>query len=340
MTGPLIVDLDGDLSLSRPDRERLRHPRVGGVILFSRNFEDRPQLKSLTGEIKTLRSPALLITVDQEGGRVQRFRGRFTRLPPARACGRLYDTDPRAAKQLAYQTGLVMARELTECGVDLSFAPVLDVLSHDSEVIGDRAFHSDPEAVHFLAQAYINGMAEAGMGSIGKHFPGHGGIGADSHVCTPEDGRSMAELRACDLLPYMSLGSRLSGVMLAHVLYTAINPAVPSYSSFWIRDVLKEEIGFKGAVFSDDLSMAGAGEEPLIERCRMALQAGCDLLPVCNDLDAVDRLLDEPDEEWGSDINNRSGDMVAPLYAKPRPVKAETLLAARESIEQAASRIA
>lgn len=331
--GPLIVDLDGRLSLSRTDRLRLQSPLVGGVILFSRNFEDRPQLRRLTREIKALRKPELLITVDQEGGRVQRFRGRFTRLPPAGVCGRLYDSRPKSGRQLAYDLGLVMASELIECGVDLSFAPVLDVLSCDSRVIGDRAFHSDPEAVHWLAASCMEGMHDAGMGCIGKHFPGHGGVGDDSHTCLPEDGRSMAALRDCDLLPYASLGSRLQGVMLAHVRYGAVNPKIPSYSSFWIRDVLREELGFLGVVFSDDLSMAGAGDEPLPERCNAALAAGCDLLPVCNDLPAVDRLLRDKEEEWSE--TGRSG-VIAPLYARPVPADSQKLDAARESVAQAA----
>lgn len=332
--GPLIVDLDGGVSLSRADRIRLQSPLVGGVILFSRNFEDRPQLRALTREIKALRTPELLITVDQEGGRVQRFRGRFTRLPPAAACGVLYDSRPRAGRQLAHDIGLVMASELIECGVDLSFAPVLDVLSRDSRVIGDRAFHSDPEAVHWLALSCMEGMQEAGMGCVGKHFPGHGGVDADSHTCLPEDSRDLEALRACDLLPYMSLGSRLQGVMLAHVLYTTINARIPGYSTFWIHDVLREEIGFRGVVFSDDLSMAGAGDEPLTDRCRAALQAGCDLLPVCNDLDAVDRFLREAEgeSEWMDCSRERA---VASLYAQPRAVAPERLTAARERVERA-----
>lgn len=331
--GPLIIDIDGGLSVSRTDRLRLRSPLVGGVILFTRNFEDRPQLRELTREIKALGRPELLITVDQEGGRVQRFRGRFTRLPPAGVCGRLYDSRPKTGRQLAYDIGLVMAAELIECGVDLSFAPVLDVLSCESRVIGDRAFHSDPEAVHWLAASCIEGMHDAGMGCVGKHFPGHGGVGDDSHSCLPEDGRAMAELRDCDLLPYSSLGSRLQGVMLAHVRYGAINPKIPSYSSFWIRDVLREELGFQGVVFSDDLSMAGAGDEPLSERCSAALEAGCDLLPVCNDLLAVDRLLRDKEDEW-ADIGRSQA--VASLYARPAPVDTQTLDAARERVEQAA----
>lgn len=331
--GPLIIDLDGGPSLGRADRERLQSPSVGGVILFSRNFEDRSQLRELTREIKALRTPELLITVDQEGGRVQRFRGGFTRLPPAGVCGRLYDSRPEAGRQLAYDIGRVMASELMESGVDLSFAPVLDVLSCDSRVIGDRAFHGDPEAVHWLAASCMAGMHDAGMGCVGKHFPGHGGVGGDSHTCLPEDKRPMEALRGCDLLPYAALAGRLQGVMLAHVLYSAINPRIPSYSSFWVRDVLREELGFRGVVFSDDLSMAGAGDEPLSERCGAALQAGCDLLPVCNDLPAVDRLLRETDGEWSG--FDRSG-AVASLYARPAPPDARRLGAARERVEQAA----
>jgi len=332
--GPLIIDLKGDLSLSVQDRRRLQSPMVGGVILFSRNFEDRPQLRDLIREIKALRSPELLATVDQEGGRVQRFRGRFTRLPPAAACGRLYDMDRKAGRQLAHDVGLVMASELIACGLDLSFAPVMDVLRSESRVIGDRAFHSDTEAVHFLADAYISGMHEAGMGAVGKHFPGHGGVGVDSHTCLPEDDRPMADLRDCDLLPYLSLGSKLQGVMLAHVLYKTVNANIPSYSSFWVRDVLREEVGFKGVVFSDDLSMAGAGEAPLIERCRTALQAGCDLLPVCNDLKAVDRFLHEAEDEEVFNIDRTAA--VASLYAQPKEIESQVLQAAREDVEHGA----
>lgn len=332
--GPLIIDLDGGLSLSNTDRQRLRSPLVGGVILFKRNFKDRSQLRLLTREIKALRTPALLITVDQEGGRVQRFQGELTRLPPAAVCGRLYDSRPADGRQLARDTGLLMASELIDCGVDLSFAPVLDVLSCDSRVIGDRAFHSDPEAVQVLAGSYLEGMHDAGMGAVGKHFPGHGGVGADSHHCLPEDRRSMDELRRWDMRPYVSLGGPLQGVMLAHVLYGAINPRIPSYSSFWIRDVLREEVGFGGVVFSDDLSMAGAGDEPLSARCREALAAGCDLLPVCNDLPTVDRLLDEAADEAEWAAAGRE-DATASLYARPASADPEQVAAARQRVQRA-----
>ncbi|MGA8260634.1 MAG: beta-N-acetylhexosaminidase [Arenicellales bacterium] len=330
--GPLIIDLAGGLSLSEDDRKRLRHPLAGGVILFSHNFQHKSQLRSLVREIKGLRSPPLLVTVDQEGGRVQRFRDGFTRLPPAAACGRLYESNPAEGGRLARDIGLVMAGELIDCGVDLSFAPVLDVLSCDSEVIGDRAFHSDPEGVHALASGYISGMNEAGMAAVGKHFPGHGGIGADSHTELPEDQRSLDDLRACDLVPYASLAGQLGGVMLAHVVYPKISPQIPSYSSFWIRNVLKDELGFQGAVFSDDLSMAGAGAEPLPERCQRALDASCDLLIVCHELPAVDKLMSEGRDTWALDDME---DKIWSLYVDHRPLAPRALEAARKSVKRA-----
>jgi len=332
--GPLIIDLDGGPALSAADRVRLQSPLVGGVILFSRNFHDRDQLRSLTAGIKALRSPELLITVDQEGGRVQRFRDDFTRLPPAAACGRRYDARPADGTRLAHDMGLVMAAELIDCGVDLSFTPVLDVLTRDSEVIGDRAFHSDPRIVSTLAAAYLAGMEEAGMGRVGKHFPGHGGVGGDSHTCLPVDGRALGDLRGCDLVPYISLRDRLQGVMLAHVLYEAVDDRIPSYSPFWIGEVLRGELGFRGVVFSDDLSMAGAGAGALADRCRAAVAAGCDFLPVCNDLRAVDGVL----EQGGSPGEWAAGDLSAAarmLHARPRRPGPAVLAAARNTVAQA-----
>lgn len=331
--GPLVVDLDGDLSLSGRDHERLRHPQVGGVILFARNFADRDQLRDLTREIKALRSPELLVAVDQEGGRVQRFRNGFTRLPPAAACGRLHDADPAEGRRLAHDVGLVMAGELIDCGVDLSFAPVLDVLQCDSRVIGDRAFHSDPRTVEVLAAACIDGMEEAGMGSVGKHFPGHGGTGADSHTSLPEDGRSLEALRNCDLLPYRSLAGRLRGVMLAHVRYGQVDPGIPSFSPFWIGEVLRGEIGFGGVVLSDDLTMTGAGSEPLNERCSAALRAGCDLLLICNDRAAVDTLLQVGGED-GMLPDSRAA--VSALYARPASANSQALAAAQATVRRSA----
>jgi len=331
--GPLIIDLEGDLALTPADRARLQHPAVGGVILFRRNHAGRAQLRALTAAIKGLRSPALLITVDQEGGRVQRFRDGFTRLPAAARCGRRYDRDAVEGERLARALGLVMAAELIACGVDLSFAPVLDVLSRDSRVIGDRAFHSDAGAVQRLASACIHGMHDAGMGAVGKHFPGHGGVEADSHTCLPEDSRPMAALRGCDLQPYAGLHARLQGVMLAHVRYARIEPWTPSYSGFWVQEVLRGDIGFRGAVFSDDLTMAGAGDEPLAERCRAALAAGCDLLPICNDIAAVDQLL----AAWDHRPQASSTPVINHLYATPEQVDEHVLLDVRRRLEAAAS---
>lgn len=332
--GPLIIDLEGDLALTHGDRARLRHPAVGGVILFRRNYQHRDQLRALTADIKALRHPPLLITVDQEGGRVQRFQDGFTRLPRAARCGDRYDRDAAEGERLAHAIGLVMASELIACGVDLSFAPVLDVLTHDSEVIGDRAFHAHPAAVEQLASSYIRGMHDAGMGTVGKHFPGHGGVGGDSHTCLPEDDRTMAALRVCDLRPYTSLHARLQGVMLAHIRYGGIEERIPSYSSFWIQEVLRGEIGFRGAVFSDDLTMAGAGDDALIDRCRAALTAGCDLLPICNDVPTVDRLLADWEEHSPP---TDTGPTIAALYAKQVPVEEKVLLDARSRIQEVIS---
>ena len=291
--GALIVDLDGDLELTESDRARLVHPGCAGVILFSRNYHDRNQLHVLTNAIKQLRVPELFICVDQEGGRVQRFREGFTRLPPAAAFGTMYDEDQEEAVSAAHHCGAVMVEELRECGIDFSFAPVLDVTQAHSEVIGDRAFHYDPMIVAELAGAFIDGMRKAGMPAVGKHFPGHGGVAEDSHQCLPCDHRTLDALRKCDLVPYRKLLDRLSGVMTAHVHYDAINERVPAYSSYWLHAVLRGELGFTGAIFSDDLSMQGAvTEQTITERAEQALNAGCDYLILCKDRMAVDDVLE------------------------------------------------
>jgi len=290
--GALVIDLDGDLTLIDSDYARLEHPGIGGVILFARNYSDRDQLQELTATIHKIRKPRLFVCVDQEGGRVQRFRDGFTRLPAAATFGELFDTDPDAAQATARHFGRVMAAELRACGIDFSFAPVLDVGRVASDVIGDRAFHHDPRAVSTLAGAFIAGMHEADMPAIGKHFPGHGGVSADSHQCLPCDERMLDEIRDCDLLPYRELMTALAGVMTAHVHYEKINEQVPAYSSYWLQEVLRGELGFNGAVFSDDLSMQGAvTDQPAAARAERALRAGCDFLIVCNDRPAVDAIL-------------------------------------------------
>ncbi len=291
--GPLMIDIAGP-ELTAADRELLRHPLVGGVILFSRNYADREQLTELNRQIHAARSPAVLIAVDHEGGRVQRFRDGFTELPPLRRVGRLFDSEPATARELARLHARLMAIELLDTGVDFSFAPVLDIDRGLCEVIGDRALHGDPEAVAALALAYMQGMRRAGMAAVAKHFPGHGGVVGDSHLTLPEDRREYPDLLD-DMRPYRSLiDDGLKGIMMAHIRYAAVQPEVASLSSYWIRQILRGELGFRGAVFSDDLSMAGAqGAGDPTQRSAMALEAGADMILVCNDRPAVERVLDE-----------------------------------------------
>ncbi len=305
--GPVMLDLEGDTTLTARDEKRLHHPLVGGVILFGRNCVDTNQLGELTRQIHALRSPPLLIAVDQEGGRVQRFRRGFTRLPCARRYGELYDHDPVEGLETAQRMGVIMASELMAVGIDLCFAPVLDVAQAESEVIGDRAFHSDPHVVARLAEAFISGMDEAGMAAVGKHFPGHGGVSGDSHVCLPCDHRPLSDIETCDLVPYRELVTRLGGVMTAHVLFDAVDEYTPTYSRLWINDVLRGELGFEGVVFSDDLIMQGADTvHDVVDRAMTALDAGCNMILVCNNLRSVDRILSRmqapmnplPDELW------------------------------------------
>lgn len=291
--GPLMADVAGT-RLSAEDRERLQHPLFGGVILFSRNFESRQQLRELTHSIRALRSPDLLIAVDHEGGRIQRFREGYTALPAASRLGVLYETRPEAACELAQCAGQIMASELREDGVHFSFAPVLDLGLGISEVIGDRAFGPRPETVVRLARAYILGMKQAGMAATGKHFPGHGGVAADSHVDVPVDLRSLEALREQDLEPFRVLAPELSAIMPAHVIYPACDPLPAGFSRFWLQTILRTEMAFDGAIFSDDLSMAGASAigGGIIERAEAATEAGCDMVLVCNDTPAAEQLLD------------------------------------------------
>lgn len=286
--GPVMLGLGG-LRLDAEERELLRHPRVGGVILFSRNYADPDQLAALTTEIHALRHPRLLIGVDHEGGRVQRFREGFTRLPPVRALGAIYDVDRMRAKALARVSGWLMAAELRACGVDFSFAPVLDLDVGASTVIGDRAFHGNPEAVADLAHAYLSGMQKAGMDGVGKHFPGHGHVQADSHHELPVDRRRYADIAACDLVAFERMVHYgLAAVMPAHVLYPQVDDRPAGFSPVWLREVLRGRLGFQGAIFSDDLDMAGAhvAGGPLA-RAEAALAAGCDMVLACNDRDAA-----------------------------------------------------
>ena len=286
--GPLMIDIAGT-ELTDLERSRLCHPQVGGMILFSRNFASREQLTALCAEIHALRTPRLLIAVDHEGGRVQRFRAGFTRLPTMRRLGELWDRQRDQALAAAHAIGYLLAGELRACGVDLSFTPVLDLDYGASSVIGDRAFHRDPGAVAALAGALIEGLRQAGMAACGKHFPGHGFVAADSHVAIPEDPRSLAEM-AVDLEPYRRL--KLDAVMPAHVIYRQVDSRPAGFSAKWLT-LLREEFAFDGVIFSDDLSMEGASVAgDIVARADAAWNAGCDMLLVCNAPGAVTELLE------------------------------------------------
>lgn len=290
--GPVVLDPVG-LALTEDDRRRLLHPATGGAILFSRNFESAEQLKALTAEIAALRDPALLICVDHEGGRVQRFREGFTAIPPMRLIGRLWDRDHALAEKAAHAAGYVIGTELAAHGVDFSFAPVLDLDYGSSSVIGDRALHFDPGAVGRLSAGLISGLTAAGVAAVGKHFPGHGFAALDSHVSVPRDERELVEIRRKDMVPYAAaIAAGMGGVMPAHVIYPKADAEPAGYSPFWLQTVLRGELGFEGLIFSDDLSMEGASTAGGIpERARAALAAGCDMALLCNDPAGQDRLL-------------------------------------------------
>ncbi|NIR60315.1 MAG: beta-N-acetylhexosaminidase [Gammaproteobacteria bacterium] len=292
--GPLMVGVAGT-ALAPEERERLRHPLVGGVILFGRNYAEPAQLQALVEEIHALREPRLLVAVDQEGGRVQRFRAGFTELPPVRGLGTIYDRDAGAGRRLALDTGWLMAAELRAAGVDISLAPVLDLDRGVSEVIGDRGLHRDPEAVASLAYAYVAGMRRAGMEATGKHFPGHGAVHADSHRELPVDDRPLARIQDTDMAPFLRLiHEGIAALIVAHVAYPALDERPAGYSPRWVRELLRERLRFQGVIFSDDLGMAAAGmvgDYP--ERAQAALEAGCDVLLICNDLDVIPKVLDQ-----------------------------------------------
>ncbi len=278
-----MIDLRG-VELDAEERELLQHPLVGSVILFTRNFTDTAQLARLVAAIRAVRNPALLVAVDHEGGRVQRFRKGFSELPAARYIGRQYDVDRDSGLELARASGWLMAAELRAFGIDLSFAPVTDLDYGINDAIGDRAYHRQPDAVAALAGACMAGMRDAGMAATAKHFPGHGAVVADSHLTLPVDRRPYDDLEG-DLMPYRRLiANGLPAVMMAHIVFSAIDPEPASLSSYWVKGALRGDLRFHGAVFTDDLGMKGAAAAgSMLERARLALAAGCDVLPVCND---------------------------------------------------------
>jgi beta-N-acetylhexosaminidase len=291
-SGPVMFDLR-DLSLTGEETEKLRHPAAGGIILFSRNYQSPPQLTALIASIRAVR-PELLIAVDHEGGRVQRFREGFTHLPPAAAYAQVHKREPERLMKLLEAAGWLMAAELRAVDVDFSFAPVLDVDCGISQIIGDRSFSQDPEEACRFALAFMKGMHRAGMAAVGKHFPGHGGVAQDSHLTLPSDARSYGQIARRDLVPFKSLIEQgLEGIMPAHVVYPAVDDKPASFSSRWVEDVLRKELGFRGAVFSDDLSMQGATfAGSYADRTRLALEAGCDMVLVCNQPEAIDAVLE------------------------------------------------
>lgn len=291
--GPVMVDLAGH-DLTAEDRELLRHPAVGGVILFARNYVAPEQISDLTAAIHQVREPRLLIGVDQEGGRVQRFREGFTRLPPAGRFGALYAHDPRRAAAACSAVAWLLAAELLAVGVDFSFAPVLDLDRGLCRAIGDRGFGSVPDQVAELGIAWVAGVRQAGMAAVGKHFPGHGGVEADSHLELPRDERSLEDIWLEDLVPFERLIAHgLEAAMPAHVVYPRVAPDPAGFSRFWLGAILRERLGFPGVIFSDDLNMAAAGVVGgYADRARAAAAAGCDMLLICNNRPAAIEIVD------------------------------------------------
>jgi beta-N-acetylhexosaminidase len=291
--GPIIVDVDG-FSLSAAEIKRLQHPLVGGVILFARNFESKKQVTQLTAEIHALRSPRLLICVDHEGGRVQRFKKGFTAIPPMRTLGEQWQTDVLGACKRATELGQIIGQELIDVGIDLSFTPVLDLDYTHSKVIGDRAFHSDARVVTMLAKSLNHGLLLSGMGNCGKHFPGHGYASADSHHDLPVDDRPLKDILSADAAPYDWLGDSLLSVMPAHVLYPEVDKMPAGFSKVWLQTILRKRLKFDGVIFSDDLTMeAAAAYGSITDRANAAFSAGCDSVLVCNRPDLADELLDQ-----------------------------------------------
>ena len=308
LIGPLMLDVAG-LSLSETEKKSLISPVVGGLILFSRNYDNPDQLRNLIAEVRSL-SPNIIIAVDHEGGRVQRFKDGFTRIPPMATLNTLYRTDRDQALERAFELGWVLASELGSFDIDISFTPVLDRDCGISEVIGDRAFSGDPDVIIDLSSSLIKGMREAGMASTGKHFPGHGAVAADSHVDIPVDNRAYERIKREDMLVFESvIDNGLDAIMPAHVIYEQVDPSPAGFSRFWMQEVLRKELGFDGVIFSDDLSMEGASVAGDFKaRANMALDAGCDMILVCNNpsgAEEVRKHLESLVEKGELDLNNK-----------------------------------
>ena len=307
--GPVMLGVEGT-TLTDADRARLAHPSVGGAILFARNYESPAQVAALVDAIRAAHEHGPLVAVDHEGGRVQRFRDGFTAVPPMRTLGERYDVDRDGARAEAQRWGHVIADELSACGIEFSFTPVLDLDYGASAVIGHRAFHADPEAVAALAGALCDGLRDGGMAAVGKHFPGHGRVAADSHDSLPVDDRPLATIAAQDLRPFADLIARnaIDGVMPAHIVYPAVAPEPAGFSARWLQTILRGELGFDGLIFSDDLEMAGArGAGDIVARADAAVAAGCDMVLACNDFAAMDDLL----ARWRPPANPRLDERAA-----------------------------
>jgi beta-N-acetylhexosaminidase len=326
-SGPLLIGIPGP-GLDDLSRQQLQHPAVGGVVLFTRNFRCREQLESLVSEIRSARDPRLLVCIDQEGGRVQRLRDGFTALPALGVLGKLHDSDPQKALDMAYRHGRVMATEMLACGIDLSFAPVLD-LNRGSCVIGDRALSGDPVVVTSLGRAYLAGMHDSGMKTTGKHFPGHGSVLADSHVDDVSDPRSLAEIELSDLTPFRELAPGLDALMIAHVVYAQIDEQPAGYSKTWLKDYLRGDMAFQGVIMSDDLGMHAARAVGGLEtRTRACLDAGCDLVLVCQPEDVIGLLDQSPDSM------SDAGDAINRLYGTPTVNREELEVVRQEGIRE------
>ncbi len=317
-----MLDVVGT-ELTADDIRRLQHPLVGGVILFKRNYVNNAQLKALTTSIHEIRQPPLLIAVDHEGGRVQRFRDGFTKIPPMREFGKIWDKNPKKAKELATEAGWILAAELRAHGVDFSFTPILDMDYGDSLVIGDRAFHLNPQAINDLAFALMQGLKKGGMAAVGKHFPGHGFVVADSHVSMPIDEREFDDIAQHDMQPFRRLiDDGIQAIMPAHVIYPKVDDKPAGFSPRWLQKILRERLSFNGVIFSDDLSMeaATAGGD-VATRALAALNAGCDMVLLCNQPEMSDELLEKL--QWT--ISAQSLARLARMHGQKHPDSLDTL---------------